>query len=498
MKLKVYLLLGFFLLSIGGIIAIETSTPSEVNINIFRFIYSNYDSSTTNFDSLNQSEVMNASGIILENSLYGRIEFLENLNLFDMKDISWTVDFNKNLNISDNLINVDESLLPGINKSAMLYFYNINLTTPVIYNKGVICVDCVEDNYLNGVYSFSTPFFEGPYYLREAVVAPFCGDNICNNGETEVSCPTDCSTGGGSGGGGSGGGGSGGTTGGGSGGTSENATEIGDYNFTIYPTLIEATVRKGSYFQKKVTVENTGTQELTIAIIVDNLAEYVFPEVKSFIIKPGEIKEIRIDLYVGNNVASDAYLGKINFISRYVSRTANFVLLVNNKDALFDLRTTVLKKYVNPGGRARANISLINMGDLRNFDVNLEYKILDFERNEYSIKKEQFAINTTHDGVYFLDTPVDMPIGNYIFYSTVSYKNINATSYDTFSIEKISYLSWLILIIIILILIYLVIRWYKQRKRELLEEEMRRRLKPKKKGIKINRIPIEKEVPLLP
>jgi len=234
-------------------------------------------------------------------------------------------------------------------------------------------------------------------------------------------------------------------------------------------------------------------------IVVDRLKDYIFPEVKSFTISPGEIREIRFDIYVSDSVAADAYLGKINFVSKYISKATDFVLLVNNKDALFDIRTTVLKKYVNPGGRARANISLINMGDLRNFDVNLEYKILDFERNEYTIKEEQFAINLTHNNIYFLDTPKDMPIGNYIFYSTVRYKDINATSYDVFTIEKISYISWLILIIIILILMYITIKWYKDRRRELLEKTKQNILSNEgKKKTEVKEIPVEEEIELLP
>lgn len=496
MKLKIYLVLGLILFSIGAIVAIDTTTTSEASINIFKIIYDTFDSSTTNFDSLNKTQVMNMSGVVLEKSSFGKVEFLENLNLFDMKNATLTVDFDSNLEISDNLINVDEYILSGINKRAKLTLQGISLTDPVIYNKGVVCSNCALISYVGDVYVFNTTLFEGPYYLREAEVPPVCGDDVCEDPETEVTCPSDCTVSPPSSGGGGGGGGDGGGV---EASEDDEVQPDGIYNFTIFPTLIESTIRKGSYFQKKVAVKNTGDMELVIAIVVEELKEYVFPEDKSFKIKPGEIKNIRIDIYVSDGVEADVHLGKIKFISKYVSRSADFVLFIKNKDALFDIRTTMLKKYVNPGGRARANISLINMGDLRNFDVSLEYKILDFNRNEYTVKEEQFAIDVIHSNVYFLDTPSDMPIGNYIFYSTVRYRDIYATSYDVFTIEKISYISWLILILIILILIYITIRWYRERKRQLAEETRKRSMINKsKKKTKVKKTHVEEEIELLP
>jgi len=216
------------LLSVGVIIAVETSSPSEISINLFNFIYNNYDGATTNFNLLNETEVRNASNVILEVLAYGKIEFLENLNLYDMKDLTWTVNFDSNVNITSNLINVDDYKLPGINKSANLTFYGISFIEPIIYNKGVVCLSCENLSYIGGVFKFNTTLFEGPYYLREGLASPVCGDNVCEAPEDSVSCPSDCTSPPSSGGGGGGGGGDTPTDG--------EVPAEGLYDFTIFPT----------------------------------------------------------------------------------------------------------------------------------------------------------------------------------------------------------------------------------------------------------------------
>ena len=108
----------------------------------------------------------------------------------------------------------------------------------------------------------------------------------------------------------------------------------------------------------------------------------------SFKIEPNESKFIRFDIYVPNSISADVYVGKINFRASQVRKESKVILQVKERDALFDIRTQVLKRYIPPGGRVKANISLINKGDLRNFDVHLEYKVIDFDKKTYTIKKE--------------------------------------------------------------------------------------------------------------
>ncbi|NCN51398.1 hypothetical protein GW931_00090 [archaeon] len=496
MRRRGYFILLVLVLTIAFVVS-DTAFPTEVEINALQFIYNNYNGLTTNFDSLNETQVSNMTNVTLERTSYGKIEFEEGLDAFVLRGSDWIVNFNQDVNITDNLIVVDNYEMPGINKQAVISIYGLSYIDPVIYHNGILCSDCVRLSYSGGILKFRTPSFTGPYYARENPATEYCGDGTCNNGETCDTCSSDCGTCDTSDTGGGGGGGE----------TTTNETDVyaGIYDFKIFPELVEIQAKKGTYIQKKVRVENNGSSPINIGVYVTEVTDFIFPEIKSFTLQPGEVREIRFDVYVSEKRAADVYLGKIIFYNLYRQREADVVLQVLEREALFDIRTTVLKKYINPGGRVRANISLINMGDLRNFDINLVYKAVDFDKNEYTIKEEQFAINQSYNNIFFLDLPEDIPIGNYVFYSQVYYKDINASSYDTFVVEKISYIAWILLILIILVLMYLVYRWYKERKAKLYsgfkkKEESKKTTvltkegKTKKEDVKIE----EGEVPILP
>ncbi len=282
----------------------------------------------------------------------------------------WVVDFDSYFEISDNLVNVDEDILLGINKSVRITLLNISFEEPIIYRNSEVCLSCSLISYLNGSIVFTDLIFNGGYYIREG--APLCGDGTCEGIEDSVSCPSDCEAP---------------STGGGGGGSStpvvvvnetiENMTNItGEYNFRIEPGRFDLNMKKGTYYRKNIRIINDGDLALNIGIDIDGLEEFVFSSVKAIYLDPGEYKDVRFDIYVSNKQPSDVYLGKINFVAYDLKRKSEIVLNVEERAALFDIRTEVLKKYINPGSRVRANISLINMGDLRNFDVVLTYRIL--------------------------------------------------------------------------------------------------------------------------
>ena len=184
--------------------AAEGSSSSEVHISGFRILYETFNGDTTEFSDFNELELSDLSDVILEKTTYGKVEFNENLDIMSMDGGDLLVDFDSDLEISSNLINVDEDLLPGINKSANISLYGIAYNLPVIYNNGIVCTTCDLISYTGDILKFLTPLFEGAYYAREGGGA-VCGDGVCEGDETSVTCPADClitPPGGGGGGGG--------------------------------------------------------------------------------------------------------------------------------------------------------------------------------------------------------------------------------------------------------------------------------------------------------
>jgi len=156
-----------------------------------------FDGSTTNFSTVN---LWNIPNLILERTGYGKINFTENVSIDRSLDLDAYVD------ISDNLIGLDSGNLPELNKSAILTLYNLSFVNPVILGDGGSCPSskCTKLSYSGGNLVFNVTGFTG-YSASEG---PYCGDGICNGGESCSSCAADCgscSSGGSNSGGGGGG-----------------------------------------------------------------------------------------------------------------------------------------------------------------------------------------------------------------------------------------------------------------------------------------------------
>ena len=130
---------------------------------------------------------------------------------------------------------------------------------------------------------------------------------------------------------------------------------------------------------------------------------------------------------------------------------------IKNKTALFDIKTTLLRKILFQGQRAFAEIMVLNFGTLKNIDVELETSLIDENQNVYDIKKEMFAINDSYEREFFLTIPEDIPLGNYIFHSKVSYGNVTAESYDTFEVIKLFINFAAIILYLVITIIFILI-----------------------------------------
>lgn len=445
----VYLLVLFMFIVIGLVVIQFTGFVSEgevtsaVSIDGLRIVYDTFNGTTTNFGILNTSELNNLSSMILEKTAYGKVVWQENVNLTLTGSTDRTVNFDVDLNISDNLVSIDSSELPYLNKEVIISLYGLGFSDPQIMKGAAVCSDCTEISYSGGTLIFSSTVFSDAYYVVETPISFFCGDGTCDAGEDAASCPADCDDGGGGGGGG--------------GTPTEDPVGTGEYSFYVIPDFFVAEMNKGTYYQKNLIIVNNGTKDLVIRVAVVNLSDFIFPETNSVSVSAGQNASLKLHIYASNYVNPDVYIGKLLFVHLNNSRETRVILDIKDRYALFDIRTEVLKRYINPGGRVKANVSIVNMGDLRNFDVSLEYKVIDFDNVEYVLKKEDFAINRSFQRIFFLDLSEDIPMGDYLFYVKVYAGNVSASSYDTFTVEKISWLAWLFLIITISVIIFIIL-----------------------------------------
>jgi len=127
--------------------------------------FGGFDGGTTNFT--NVSDLSNVSGVILENSGFGKINFTNNSINFAGLNLSAYV------NISDAGIEINSNN-PGmsrLNVPTRLSFYGISFTDPKTLRDGVDCVGCFERSYSGGIYVVDVPGFS-IYEVVEGFVDP--------------------------------------------------------------------------------------------------------------------------------------------------------------------------------------------------------------------------------------------------------------------------------------------------------------------------------------
>ncbi len=104
---------------------------------------------------LSQVNISNITNLIIDQPSYGKINFSESV------DLSSRADFNTNVNISNNRIEINSTALPILNKSAILYLYNLTFSNPRILRNSLVCPSsiCTKISYSAGTLMFNVTQF---------------------------------------------------------------------------------------------------------------------------------------------------------------------------------------------------------------------------------------------------------------------------------------------------------------------------------------------------
>ncbi len=108
-----------------------------------------YKGETTDFSQVDMSDIQN---LVIDEPTIGRINFTETVNL------SVGADINQHVIIGNNLISIDSSSIPQLNKKAILTIYGLPFEYPIVLKDGEFCSDCTILSY-NGDLRFSVTGF---------------------------------------------------------------------------------------------------------------------------------------------------------------------------------------------------------------------------------------------------------------------------------------------------------------------------------------------------
>lgn len=257
------------------------------------------------------------------------------------------------------------------------------------------------------------------------------------------------------------------------------------YGFNIDNDLLKVTIKQGETVRKVIKVTNIGNNVITIDKIQPEGVEHLMAiSQKSFTLSPGQTKEILIDIFAKEDEVPDAYIGRILISGAGIEKVVNVIIEVKARAPLFDVTTQLAKTRYLPGENIVAEITVINMGDLEEIDIELYYAIKDFEDNILASRIESLAIGNELTITRQLNIPNEVEFGTYVFYVRANYEDVFAAASETFEVEETVFapifeegnlIYVIIIVVLILIIIIFIVFWRSRKKEKEAEAAIRKR-----------------------
>jgi hypothetical protein len=202
---------------------------------------------------------------------------LETINLTeDSSPQDNSIDLNNNIEISQNKIKLNYTLLPNFNKKATLWVYNLGFSNPRIIRNNLVCPSsiCAIESYSSNTLKFNVTLLGGEYLIEETPISE--------------SYSTSKSGGGG-----------------------EIKTTTKEYSFTLSEDKVNINLKQGEIDEKIITIKNSGKEKISFIIYSQQIGDLVMIKEKNFELNPGEEKEILINIFAKKGLATGMYIGKI-------------------------------------------------------------------------------------------------------------------------------------------------------------------------------------------
>jgi len=354
--------------------------------------FKKFNGSSTNISAFN---IRNLTNFNVEISTFGKIGFIDAVDLGDCSD------FNKYINISNNFIGIDSAALSFLNKSAVLQIYGLTFSNPRILINNFLCPSdvCSKLSYSGGILSFNVSHFTS--YSSE---------------ETPVESSSSSSTGGG------GGGVSGGGDGTGGGGTAPTLKP----DFNVNKENLKIVLKQGGTAKEILYIKNTGTSIFDVKTDLSELGKFkISPEADEITtsLNLNEQKPIELIFKALDNQKPDVYTGKIILKGASIEKEIPTTIEVDSAQPLFDVAVNVLPKTkrVLAGEQVLLEVSLYNIRGFGRVDVVVEYIIKDLKENVIASEHETLAVETQAKFTRSILVPSTVLPGTYVAYAKVTY-----------------------------------------------------------------------------
>ncbi|MDP3741806.1 MAG: hypothetical protein Q8R15_00665, partial [Candidatus Micrarchaeota archaeon] len=210
-------------------------------------------------------------------------------------------------------------------------------------------------------------------------------------------------------------------------------------DFEINPPVIQVTLIQEQSKRASFNISNIGNKSLTFDVKLKNLTKFIVLNQSNFTFRPGEEKELKLDLFAVNGVVPGIYTGEVVVTGGSIEKSANVVIQVNEKAPLFDTQVKVLQvqKQIFPNGDLAVSVTLKNMAlnesffpqiDLQLLVMDLSKKTLFYSSKETLVVEDELALKRQ------LHVPISLSPGRYLVVARVEYLGNVIDSYDLFEV----------------------------------------------------------------
>jgi hypothetical protein len=422
---------------------VSQSIYFTVNTTRLNVLYTNYNGTTKgsseHFLNHTYEELLDLSGVILENTDSGKISFNQAINVpNDLDPSDNLVDLDTKTNISFNRIEINTTALPNFNKPATLSLYGLTFTNPRILKDGVVCPSntCTKQSYSGKTLVFNVTDFS-VYSAEETPEIPGTGQVT-------------------------------GTSSGAGGSTEQKASG----NIQIDKEIIKVKIKPEQEFNVSFTIKNNFSGSLDFNLET-NLKDLLKFSEEKFSINSKNSKEIVLIFKASNKTNLGVYSGKITIKTSIQTLEIPVILEVESQKVLFDISLDIPSEYkeIIPGNDLLLQVTIFNIGSLENVETSVNYLIKDLEGEVISSQEEKITVKDQLTFSKRINIPGTVKLGTYVAAIQVSYDNTLGTSSDIFrvvakpSLTK-KYIPYVIFAVILAIILIIIIKILKNRKKE--------------------------------
>jgi len=224
-------------------------------------------------------------------------------------------------------------------------------------------------------------------------------------------------------------------------------------DFIIDKEIIEIKVVQGYSKNEYINIINSEDVEQTFNLVLSSdLGGFVTISENRFILGPGEFKNISLNIKTDFDSIPFVHTGNIKINGKNKEKEIFILLTIKESSVLidgaklspsilFDVILTIDDKYkeLKKGDNLLVNVTIINLGDSEKINVQVNYKIKNFNNNDIVIESEKVVVDSKI--IYSKEIELSELIseGFYAAIAEVEYEDSLVSSSSVFNVVKQEY-----------------------------------------------------------